>query len=440
VRRVAGCGALRRRRQRLRPGGPGGAWPRPRKSSALRFNRAGRAGHAGRRLFLRASRLVEGAAQRGQFGAEGCQAVDPFQPLGGGRAGAAADEPVPAPHPTGQRDEALTRLEILSFVRFDHGDLRQPTGKLGRPLDVVGETGGARRQRRVGWIGHGPRPAAIAVAAERRTEILAERRGKRLFEAGSDLQQAKHAAARRRRKRALQRRSLARRGAVGGSGLGEAEVGAFTHRRGRGTLPFGGSDCLLRFLAGLGRRGDRDPRRLQRRGRGLARAERRQGAVEPVAFLDEAKVVAPGGVERGDRHLPLGTKRGFPGQQAGQRRFGRAIVFLGAGEGEGELRMALLAGGQPSGDRLHLGGEGGDRSLGILGQRSFALSFLTKLLRRTVDLDQPPPGGVEAGTGRGEALSEVLAFLTGAGCGLAALGHQSRGGRPVLPALPPARG
>jgi hypothetical protein len=133
------------------------------------------------------------------------------------------------------------------------------------------------------------------------------------------------------------------------------------------------------------------------------------------------------GVQGGDCDLPLGAERGFAGEQSGQRRFGRAIVLLGAGKREYQFGLPRLGSNQAASDQVQFGREGGDGILRVGGKRGFACPFFAKLTGKPIELDQTAPSGVERGAGGGEAMGELLPFLAGAGGGPPALGDQGGG-------------
>jgi hypothetical protein len=72
------------------------------------------------------------------------QAICPYEPLGGGRAGAGGHEPIPPPHLPVAGDQSLPNSKFLTVIPIGHRDLAEPPKQLGGSLHMVGETVGAQ--------------------------------------------------------------------------------------------------------------------------------------------------------------------------------------------------------------------------------------------------------------------------------------------------------
>ena len=104
-------------------------------------------------------------------------------PAGAGRRIGGDRESVPAPEVAVTRDQPLAGLEHRRQARgvraLDHADLREASRQLFRRLDVPAERLHAIRQRRIGGIDGGARPAHGRGRIDRSLEIVAERGAER---------------------------------------------------------------------------------------------------------------------------------------------------------------------------------------------------------------------------------------------------------------------
>ena len=166
------------------------------------------------------------------LGGEGVEAVLAHQSLACGRAVAARDEAVPAPHRAVGRDEPLPDGKRLVVVLIGHRDLREAARKRGRCGDVRGECFGPGGERGVAVGAFGAEPTARGIAVGPRVEIVAERRRERGLVTGRNANLVEDAVrvAARRRERAFERRRFAverseRRARFGERGFDFAGVG-----------------------------------------------------------------------------------------------------------------------------------------------------------------------------------------------------------------------
>jgi hypothetical protein len=109
------------------------------------------------------------------------QPIGAEQPLGRRGAAAHADKPVPAPHHAIASHQPLTDGERLAAVSTGNADLRQPSMKCCRRLDMVEQPFQPGRQWRVASLGLAALPAPRPVAAKASFNVLAQSGSERPF-------------------------------------------------------------------------------------------------------------------------------------------------------------------------------------------------------------------------------------------------------------------
>ena len=341
--------------------------------------------------------------------------VDPDQPLGRGGAEAGGDEAVPAAKPAVAGDEALADRERDALVPLDHSDLREPAAQRRRRLDMGGERLAAGGQRRIAGKGLRAGPAPRRVAVERRLEIVAERGGERALVARIGLDMIDRAVAARAFDRLDQRLGFRfERGERGAGGRAFA-FGRVARRGGLLAARLGGGD---RLAGGL------EPgfRRLAAAARGASASTRGASSPRPAICSSSRRLsasarasFAPRRFERGPgdpRLRLLGRLDGARLAELGLGLAGRILELDGADVDRAARR---LGGGEPGGDVAALLLEPGQRRLGVLAQRRFALAVaeeggaaLGKLAQAAGDPVALGPEGRELVAERGRAVARRL--------------------------------
>ena len=303
----------------------------------FRFRRGGFAGRARRARGFGAQRRRRLARRLG-FSLKVAEAIL-FRQATRGRARrfGGGDETVPAPEIAFQRDQPLSRFELLgeplALRASNHADLRQATGERRRRGDARRKRIGADRQR---WILVGrldQRPMRGRRLVDRGLEIVAQRRAKRGLIAARDadrVDRPRPGAARVGAEQARDRARLRLQPLRSAFGFSQRPATLRLDLAGCGVALFG----RQRFTLGGGKRlGSVGDGLSARRVFGLLktrRAERAALALDSGIFRFQAREAPPLLFEGGDQRSATRGKVRRGGLGFGERAFGAGEPALGA--------------------------------------------------------------------------------------------------------------
>ena len=269
-------------------------------------------------------------------------------------------------------------------------------------------------QRRVARLALAARPAPGRIAADRRFQIVAERRRQSplIARLGAHFGQRRAAALRQRLAQRLalggrggQRRpcrsQLALMGVAGLGGLGPALLGRDQRRLGLGQGLFGSGSGALRFVLGRDVPG--------------AIAERLDLPGQPRHVRFGPLGLRASRFQRRLGNPPFGAHRRLARQQRGQIRFGLPRRGFRRRQLGGDPRRLRLAVGQPRLDRLPLRAERIDRLGGVLAQRFLAGRLGAQGFLQAVELGEAADHGVAAGPRRRQLMRQGPRPVAGLG-------------------------